>query len=298
MIDEIKRQKNFDSDKALFSILIPSWNNLDYLKLCVQSIKKNSFYSHQIVIILNEASDGSLEWTEMQKDIDFIHSTENIGICYGLNAARGLISTKYILYANDDMYFLPDWDKFLMQEIKNIGHKAFMLSATMIEPYESGNPAVIFSNYGTDRNNFEEAKLLKEFGTLKKDDWSGSTWPPNLMHIDLWDLVGGMSVEFHPGMYSDPDLSKKCYDAGVRYFKGVGKSRVYHFGKKSTSRVKRNKGSHSFLLKWGLSSSVFTENVLNRGASFKELPQKSNVLPYSNWTQKLKSILSIVRRGR
>ena len=40
-------------------------------------------------------------------------------------------------------------------------------------------------------------------------------------------LVGGMSIEFSPGMYSD--LSKKLYESVVRQFKGVGKSLVYHF---------------------------------------------------------------------
>jgi len=296
MLEQITRRKQTHSEEALFSILIPSWNNLDYLKLCVESIRKNSSFKHQIIIILNEGTDGSLEWTEAQEDLDFVHAKENIGICYGLNSTRSLIETQYILYANDDMYFLPDWDHYLKQEIDSIGHSSFMLSATMVEPYNTGNPSVIVSDYGTGIENFKKDQLLKEFSKLEKADWSGSTWPPNLIPVDLWDLVGGMSIEFHPGMYSDPDLSKKCYNAGVRYFKGVGKSRVYHFGSKSTGRVKKNKGSHTFLLKWGLSSRIFTEKVLKRGVSFKELPEKSNYITSSNLMQKLKSLLSVLRR--
>lgn len=296
MLEQIKRHKKSHLKDALFSIVIPSWNNLDYLKLCVASIRKNSSFKHQIIIVLNEATDGSLEWTEAQKDLDFVHAKENIGICFGLNSTRSLIDTQYVLYANDDMYFLPEWDRYLKEEIDTIGHSSFMLSATMIEPFDTGNPSVIVSDYGTAIENFEEDQILKEFSGHKKADWSGSTWPPNLMHIDLWDLVGGMSIEFHPGMYSDPDLSRKCYDAGVRYFKGIGKSRVYHFGSKSTGRVKKNKGSHTFLLKWGLSSRIFTERVLFRGNSFKVLPEKSNILTSSNFIQKLKSILSVLKR--
>lgn len=296
MLEQITRRKQNHSEEALFSILIPSWNNLAYLKLCVESIRKNSAFKHQIIIILNEATDGSLEWAEAQEDLDFVHAKENIGICFGLNSTRSLIQAQYILYANDDMYFLPEWDHYLKQEIDSIGHSSFMLSATMIEPYDTGNSSVIVSDYGTAIENFEEDRILKEFSNLQKEDWSGSTWPPNLIPIDLWDLVGGMSIEFHPGMYSDPDLSRKCYDAGVRYFKGLGKSRVYHFGSKSTGRIKKNKGSHTFLLKWGLSSRVFTEKVLNRGDSFKILPEKSDDLATSGLTSKLKSIWSVFRR--
>jgi hypothetical protein len=35
--------------EPLFSILIPSWNNLAFLKLCVASIRKNSTYAHEIL---------------------------------------------------------------------------------------------------------------------------------------------------------------------------------------------------------------------------------------------------------
>ena len=242
---------------------------MEYLKLCIRSIKENSQYHHQIIIILNEAKDGSLEWVQSQPDLDYVHAKENIGICYGLNISRSIILADYILYANDDMYLLPNWDAELWNEIANIGHHEFMLSATMIEPFDTGNPSVIIGDYGDSLESFKEKELLKEFSSFPKKDWKGSTWPPNVMHRDLWDLVGGMSVEFHPGMYSDPDLSKKLWDAGIRYFKGVAKSRVYHFGSKSTRRIKRNIGSQTFLLKWGITSRTFTEKYLERGQAFQ-----------------------------
>ena len=38
---------------AIVSILIPSFNNLEYLKLCINSINKNSKYKHQIIVHVN-----------------------------------------------------------------------------------------------------------------------------------------------------------------------------------------------------------------------------------------------------
>jgi len=87
---------------------------------------------------------------------------------------------------------------------------------------------------------------------LIKKNWRGASWPPNVVHKNMWDLVGGFSIEFSPGMYSDPDFSMKLWQAGIRIMYGVGKSMVYHFGEKSTGRVKKNKGSNTFLLKWGI----------------------------------------------
>jgi hypothetical protein len=68
-----------------------------------------------------------------QHDIDYTFSKENIGVCFALNACRSFVDTEYILYSNDDMYFCPMWDKILYEEIVNIKHKYFALSATSIE---------------------------------------------------------------------------------------------------------------------------------------------------------------------
>ena len=43
----------------MFSVLIPTLNNLDYLKICIGSLKKNSYYNHQILVHINVDSDGT-----------------------------------------------------------------------------------------------------------------------------------------------------------------------------------------------------------------------------------------------
>lgn len=263
---QLKKVKRSQAGKK-FSILIPSWNNLALLKLCVESIRKNSNYSHQLIIHVNEGRDGTLEWVDSQPDLDYTASQQNIGVCYALNYARTLADTDYIVYVNDDMYLCPGWDTALVQEIESIGHTAFFLSSTAIEPVASSNCA-IEKNFGTDADNFREAELLQQFAELPFQDWQGATWPPNIVHKDLWDYIGGYSIEFSPGMYSDPDFSMKLWMAGVRLFKGVSASRAYHFGSKSTKRVKKNKGYYQFIAKWGFTSSVATNLLLRRGQPF------------------------------
>ena len=44
----------------MFSIIIPTLNNLKYLKLCIESINKNSKYKHEIIPHVNIGSDGTL----------------------------------------------------------------------------------------------------------------------------------------------------------------------------------------------------------------------------------------------
>ena len=92
-------------DHQLFSILIPSWNNLEFLKLCVSSIRKNSKFNHEILIHVNDGSDGTLEWVKSE-GLKYTHSAENVGVCFALNGLRPLATTDYILFMNDDMYVI------------------------------------------------------------------------------------------------------------------------------------------------------------------------------------------------
>ncbi len=258
-----------ESVTPLFSIIIPSWNNLNFLKMCVESIQKNSRYHHQIIIHLNEANDGSRAWVA-ENNLDYSYSESNIGICYAMNIARTLVKTEYLVYFNDDMYACPDWDYWLHEEIKKQKDSFFFISSTMIEPRETGNKCVIAPfDCGSDPSEFEETKLLKNFSQLEKTDWQGSTWPPSVVPIMLWDMVGGYSIEFSPGMYSDPDFAMKLWQVGVRDFKGVGKSRVYHFMSKSTGKLTfKANGSRMFLNKWKISVKVFARYYLLRGDSW------------------------------
>ncbi|TDW99842.1 glycosyltransferase family 2 protein [Dinghuibacter silviterrae] len=256
------------STTPLLTLLIPSWNNLDYLRLCIDSIRRHSILPFQIVVHVNEGTDGTLQWLDSQNDIDYTYSRSNIGICYALNHARTLAKGEYIVYINDDMYVCPGWDTALMEEVRAIGHPWFFLSATMIEPRATGNPSVLVGDFGSSAADFREADLLAHFADTPKEDWMGATWPPNIVHRDVWDLVGGYSIEFSPGLYSDPDFSMKLWTMGVRHFRGVARSRVYHFMSKSLGRIVPNDGEKTFVQKWGVSSSYLTKQMLRRGSVY------------------------------
>lgn len=245
------------------AIIIPTWNNLPYLRLCIESIQKNSALKNEIVVHVNEGSDGTREFL-IAKGIPFTYSTTNIGICRALNQAAAISRAPLICYLNDDMYCLPNWDAVLFDKIETLNTNLFMLSGTMIEP-QGSNSCCAHSDFGDSIETFREDELLQNFKNLQIPDWYGSCWPPNIMHREIWNKVGGMSEEFSPGMSSDNDLAMKFWMSGCRIFLGLGKSMVYHFQCKSTGRVQRNPGSNQFLNKWKLSQSFLDRHYLRRG---------------------------------
>ena len=279
----------------MFSIIIPSWNNLALLQLCIRSIRQHSAYAHQIIVHVNDGSDGTLDWIREQ-GIMHTASPQNIGICLAVNEAAMHATQDYILYLNDDMYCCPGWDAALVNKLKQLDTDLFMLSGTMIEPRDTHNPCVSVRNYGGDVANFDEARLLAELSQLHKADWYGATWPPTLVSKRWWFKVGGYSSEFSPGMSSDNDFSMKLWHAGCRIFLGVGDSLVYNFQCKSTGKIKKNDGGKQFLHKWGMRQSVFDRYYLRRGIPAQGLcldePEDTRELRWQLLRSKLKRALS------
>jgi GT2 family glycosyltransferase len=244
----------------MFSIIIPTYNNLSYLQLCLRSIKLNSYSKHEIIVHVNDGSDGTLDFVKKKK-IKHTYSKNNIGLCTGVNRAARTSKCDYILYTHDDMYFCPNWDKYLADEVKGIKHNKFYISGTMIEAF-TGH---ITYNCGETIEKFNEKKLLNNYKKLKYHDHQGTHFAPHLIEKKMWKKIGGFSEEFNPGYSSDPDLNMKLWKKGVRIFKGLNKFRVYHFSSITTRKNKnliKNKGNITFLLKWGFTIKFFKKHYL------------------------------------
>lgn len=252
----------------MFSILIPTFNNLDYLKICLSSIKKNSKFDHQIIVHVNVGTDGTLEYLKDNK-IDHTFSSTNSGMPKALNTASKKSSYNYIVMAHDDFYFCPGWDEIFIKEIKNYNHNNFYLSGTMVGPEGCGQ--VVF-DAGQTAELFNESLLLSSFNKIKTINFQGSTKCPGLVHKDVWKKVGGWSEEFFPTGGDDTDFAKKLWEAGIRIFKGLGECSVYHFGSITTRKKSKNlftylgsKGNKIFLKKWGMTINFFENYYLQSG---------------------------------
>ena len=247
----------------MFSLIIPTYNNLKYLKSCLESIKKNSKFNHEIIVYVNSSLDGTLEFVK-SNSVKYLYNKTNVGLCKAVNEGVKISKFDYIIYAHDDMYFCPGWDIEFYNEIKKINVKDFFLSGTMIQPFKS----FIHLDCGKQIENFDETKLLKEYKKIHFNDFQGSTWAPSLIPKNTWNKVGGFSEEYGPGLGSDPDFNMKLWKIGVRLFKGIGNCRVYHFSSVSLRKKISNKGSKTFLLKWGISIKFFRKHYLKSDTKF------------------------------
>ncbi len=236
------------------SIIIPSWNNLEYLKTCIESLLNNSFFENEIIIHVNEGTDGTVEYLT-KKNIKFTFSKENIGICSSVNLAYKKTTNDYILYSNDDMYFSNHWDKHIGTELLKIKDNLFYLTAKSVSPKND----IVEFNCGKALLDFDKNKFEDFCKNDNSVDLKASHLSPFIVHTKTWKLVEGFSEEFNPGDGSDPDFCMKLWKNNVRIFKCLSSFKIYHFGSITTRRegFKINNGTKTFLLKWGFSPRFF-----------------------------------------
>ena len=251
-----------------FTILIPTYNNLKYLRLFCESIKINSNFNHQLIFHINDGSDGSYDYINNNK-YQFTHSKTNIGLCSSIKEASKLIKNQYVLYAHDDMYFCKNWDKFLIDEVQKQNNNLFYFSGTNIS-YKDG---ILNFDCGNTPENFDQIKFDNFCEKDNSPDLQGSHWAPHLIHRDLWSKVEGFSIEFDPGDGSDPDLCMKLWNEGVRIFKCISGFKVYHFGSVTTRKrdININNGTKKFLLKFGFNPRFFRKYYLRGDGKIKYL---------------------------
>ena len=248
------------------SILIPTYNNINYLKLLCKSLKENSNFQHQLIFHINDGSDGSLEFIKKENYL-YTHSKDNIGLCSSIKEASKLIKNDYVLYTHDDMYFCKDWDIFLKNEINKMQNKFFYLSGASVSYKDS----YIHYDCGKSYENFNIKKFNDFCLVDNSPDYKASHYAPHVVHKDLWNKVDGFSLDFDPGDGSDPDFCMKLWLEDVRIFKCVSKFKVYHFGSVTTRKknVKLNKGTKKFLLKYGFNPKFFRKYYLKSDGVLK-----------------------------
>ena len=241
------------------SIIVATYNNLEFLKFFLSSLKKNSKYTHELILHINDGSDGTLQFAN-RNGITFTHSLENIGLCNSINQAASLATSDYILYAHDDMFFCKNWDIYLENEVQKYTDNLYYLTGTNV----SKNNGLINFDCGTIPENFDEDKFNFFCDKDESKDRQGSHWAPHLVHKELWMKVGGFSKEFNPGDGSDPDFCMKLWNSNVRIFKTISNFKVYHFSSVTTRKkdIILNNGTKTFILKYGFNPRFFRKYYL------------------------------------
>lgn len=88
-----------------FTIVTPSYNMLDYLKLCVASVRDQKDVKVEHIVVDGGSTDGTIEWLNQQNDIVSIIEKDR-GMYDALNKGFKIAKGQYIGHLNCDEQYL------------------------------------------------------------------------------------------------------------------------------------------------------------------------------------------------
>ena len=225
-----------ENNKITF--VIPSRNNLEFLKLAYKSIR-NLETEHEVLVLDDASTDGTKEWIYEVNDPNlFTHineGPERIGIVGMFDKGIELASTEIIFAFHSDMVAAPGLDKHILKHLE----KGTVVSATRVEPpLHPDGPEKMLVDFGIE---------VEDFDINKFNNWANNEYKPKhdklvtegifapwCMYKEDFLAIGGHDELFAPQSREDSDLFNRFILNGYKVLQ-TWEGLVYHF----TSRGSR-----------------------------------------------------------
>ena len=107
----------------LTSIIILTHKQLELTKQCLQSIETHTPESHEIIIVDNASTDGTLDYLRRYEsahsNVHVIANKENLGFAGGNNQGLALSKGEYVLLLNNDTVVTDGWLSRMLATLMN-----------------------------------------------------------------------------------------------------------------------------------------------------------------------------------
>jgi len=219
------------------AIVILNWNGIDFLKMFLGNVIRNSTYNDTVIYVAdNGSTDGSTEWiAENHKEVNLIKLDINHGFAGGYNLAINQIKAQYYVLLNSDIEVTENWLHPLVSFMDNNPDVAScqpkILSFNKKNYFEYAGAAGSFiDKYGYPfcRGRIFD-KVEKDIGQYdSKIDIFWSSGACMIVRGEAWNKCGGFDASFFAHM-EEIDLCWRFHKAGYRvsYIPG---SVVFHIG--------------------------------------------------------------------
>jgi GT2 family glycosyltransferase len=218
---------------AHVTVVIPNWNGTRFLKLCLSSLRHQSFRDFETIVVDNGSEDDSLGFVaENFPEVETIALGENRGIAVAFNIGIEASESEYVVLLNNDTEQDPGWLETLVRAAED--HPESGLFASKLVDFHDRR---VLDGAG---DAMRLSGLPYRLGHGERDRGQfdtpcyvfGACAAAALYRKSLFEEVGLFDEDF-VSYCEDGDLSFRAQLAGHRCFY-VPDAVVYHMGSAST----------------------------------------------------------------
>jgi len=195
------------------SVVIPVLNQLNYTKICLDSIRNEDLQGVEIIVVDNGSSDGTAEYLGKQDGFLTITNGENRGVAAAWNQGADKAQGEWIIFLNNDVIVSPGWLKGL-------------LDAACAYGFDVVSPGIREGEYNYDIGEYSSEYITRMKDVLRRGVSDGICF---MVNWRVFGKIGSFDENFRIGQFEDVDFFRRAKLAGFR-LGTTGRAVIHHFG--------------------------------------------------------------------
>ncbi|MEN6344193.1 MAG: glycosyltransferase family 2 protein [Armatimonadia bacterium] len=247
--------------QAQADIVIPVYNQLEYTRACLDSLRSATDWPHQLIIIDNGSSDGTSEYLSSLQSagwpLQVIANSRNLGFTLAANQGMRAARSHYVVLLNNDTTVTQHW-LFGLLRVAESSDDIGIVGPKILSPQTDcirGIGGLVFRE-GRVQGPLGEGCSREDptYGVPCEVQYAEGSCM--LIKRPVIETIGYLDEQYAPAYYEDTDYCFRAREAGFRIVYSPY-SAIYHHSTVTAQTVQRE-------------DSQFTRAALRNERTFRE----------------------------